>query len=61
MPDNNLQMYTQKELLGLLKVSRTTFWRMRKEEDFPEPVPFGESVKRWWGSEVEEWMKKRRA
>ena len=33
------QLVTLKELENLLKVSRTTLWKLRDSDEFPEPVP----------------------
>ena len=41
---------------GLLKVSRTTLWRMVKAGDFPPPLNISKGVKGWRLSTVHEWL-----
>mgnify|MGYP002642026934 CR=1 FL=1 len=39
------------------KMSTTTFWRLRKQTDFPEAVKIqGTSIKGWYESEVDQWI-----
>lgn len=60
MSADDLKYLTQKDLCRSLDVSRTTFWRLRKEEGFPKPVHLVGRVWRWKDSEVKEWMEQRR-
>ena len=41
---------------GLLKVSRTTLWRMVKAGDFPPPMQVSKGIKAWKLSTVHEWL-----
>lgn len=60
MSESNLKYRTQKELCRLLDVSRTTLWRLRKEEGFPKPVHLVGKVWRWKEAEVLAWIEQRR-
>ena len=46
---------------GLLKVSRTTLWRMVKAGDFPAPMQVSKGIKAWKLSTVHEWLNKQQA
>lgn len=41
---------------GLLKVSRTTLWRMVKAGAFPAPMQVSKGIKAWKLSTVHEWL-----
>ena len=40
-------LLTERDILARLKVSRSTFWRMRKRREFPEPLEISAGCKRW--------------
>ncbi|MBE3868275.1 helix-turn-helix transcriptional regulator [Vibrio parahaemolyticus] len=44
------------DILQMLNISRTTFWRIRKESEFPEPVKLGCRILGWPKEEVERWI-----
>lgn len=49
------ELLTLTEVLDYLKVSRPTFWRMRKHGNFPEPKRFGIS-QRWSRNEIQHFL-----
>lgn len=48
-----------KELQELTGLSRTTLWRLERNEEFPSRVPLSGSSVGWRYSEVMEWMRTR--
>ena len=48
----------QRDLMELLRISRTTLWRMMQQENFPKPVIF-RGMKRWRLEEIETWLRGR--
>ena len=51
------EILRQSEVLQITKLSRTTIWRMRKEQRFPEPLDISVGVKGWLRSDIERWMR----
>lgn len=45
-------LLTEAEVRALLRVSRSTFYRMRRKGSFPKPVQLSESIQRWRRSDV---------
>ena len=43
-----------------LKISKPTFWRLRREADFPAPIAITERVIGWPKSEIQTWLEGRR-
>jgi prophage regulatory protein len=43
-----------------LKISKPTFWRLRREADFPAPIAITERVIGWPQSEIQSWLEARR-
>ncbi|MEO6608253.1 MAG: AlpA family phage regulatory protein [Aestuariivirga sp.] len=43
----------------LANISHTTFWRIRRESDFPLPVSISPNRQGWWDNEVDAWAKAR--
>lgn len=43
-----------------MDISRSTFWRLRKNPDFPAPVILYGSLERWNAEEVEAFLNSRR-
>lgn len=42
-----------------LQISRSTFWRIRKDPNFPTPMVLFGTVERWKIEEIEEFLKSR--
>ncbi len=53
------EMLTKTEVLGLLKISRASLYRLMQTEHFPVPVKFGQRSNRWRSSEVLGWIENR--
>ncbi len=45
----------QKQVLAMIKVSRTTLWRMIKSGEFPEPNRENKRVIFWTEAQIEMW------
>ena len=41
-----------------LKISKPTFWRLRREADFPTPIAITDCV--WHQGEIQSWLEARR-
>ena len=50
------QLLTIKEILATLKVSRSTYYRIKKDPSFPPPVPHGTNMIKHWASDVDRWL-----
>ncbi|MBV7522327.1 helix-turn-helix domain-containing protein [Ensifer sp. ENS12] len=48
--------YSVKDICRILNVSRTTFWRMRRDRMFPEPAEMYGRLLRWPIPQVHEWI-----
>ena len=46
------------EICRWLKISKPTFWRLRRESDFPTPIT--ERVIGWPREEIQSWLEARR-
>jgi predicted DNA-binding transcriptional regulator AlpA len=44
----------------LIKVSRTTFWRLTRQPDFPKAFPLSPRLRGWKKSELLGWLENRR-
>jgi predicted DNA-binding transcriptional regulator AlpA len=55
-----LQLLRVAEICKLLKISKPTFWRLRRSGEFPEPTMVTERVLAWRLSEIEIWLAARR-
>src|SRR6185369_1356270 len=53
-------LLNQKELLKIMKISRSTLWRVRQEENFPKPMMVL-GCKRWCQKELQAWLDQRAA
>lgn len=42
--------------LGLLQISRTTLWRMVRDERFPSPIHLSIGVTAWRVADVRKWL-----
>lgn len=47
------------ELAGLVPLSRVTIWKMRRANDFPQPVKLSPNRVGWKLSAVREWIASR--
>lgn len=52
------QMLTDKEVANVLKLSRSSVWRLAKLGNLPSPVKVGLNAARWKQSELKAWMEK---
>jgi len=43
-----------------LKISKPTFWRLRRSPDFPTPMRITERVIGWQRHEIQSWLEARR-
>ena len=53
-----------RDVLTLLRVSKTTLWRLRRQAGFPQPIQLGPPGSRlfgWRRADVEEWLDSRPA
>jgi excisionase family DNA binding protein len=57
LTDNDLdEMLTDKEVAGVLKLSRSSVWRLAKLGKLPQPMKVGIRTARWKKSELKAWM-----
>jgi prophage regulatory protein len=58
----NLDTPPKDQLIGiddvqvLLGASKATIWRWAAEGIFPKPIPLSRQMRRWWRSEVNDWI-----
>lgn len=50
-----------KEVIALTSLSKTTIYRLARQNEFPQPVPLGGRAVAWLESEVHNWMEARLA
>jgi prophage regulatory protein len=43
-----------------LKISKPTFWRLRRQTDFPSPIAISDRVLGWPPAEIQAWLDARR-
>ena len=55
----NKEILNIKEVCEYLSITRTTLWRLEKEESFPKPIMIL-SQKKWKRSEIDEYLEKTR-
>lgn len=55
-----LQLLRIADICGLLRISKPTFWRMRKDPAFPSPAAISPGVVGWYASDIETWVSSRR-
>ncbi len=53
---DSLQFLRVNDICRLLRISKPTFWRLRRTQDFPKPTHLTERVIAWNRREVEEWL-----
>lgn len=51
-----LQLLRIADLCRLLRVSKPTLWRMRRNPAFPRPAHISPGVMGWYASEIEVWL-----
>ena len=54
-------LLSMREVLALLRVSRSTLTRWIREGAFPRPVKLGKRAVRWRRSDIEGWLKELQA
>lgn len=55
-----LQLLRIADICRLLRISKPTFWRMRKDPAFPSPADISPGVVGWYASDIETWVSSRR-
>jgi predicted DNA-binding transcriptional regulator AlpA len=51
----DVQMLTLREVESILKIGRSTFWRIRNSRGFPPAIRVGRS-KRWRLADIHKWQ-----
>ena len=51
-----LQLLRVSDICRLLRISKPTFWRLRRRQDFPKPTHLTDRVIAWSKGEVEAWL-----
>ena len=49
-------IYREKDVLGMLSISKATLWRWRRDGEFPHPIQLGPNTVGWRRADVEEWL-----
>lgn len=55
-----LQLLRIADICRLLRISKPTFWRMRRNPEFPRPAELSIGVVAWYASDIQDWIDKRR-
>lgn len=55
--ENKENKLTLNQLANKLKISRTTLWRYRKFNGFPQPLPEKGNKRLWSIKAIKEWLK----
>lgn len=55
-----LQLLRIEDVCRMLRISKPTFWRLRRRADFPEPTAVTERVMAWNGSDIQRWLQQRK-
>lgn len=50
------QLLTMYDVLAMLSISRTTFYRVRAEVGFPAPITLGDRAVRWHRQAIMDWI-----
>lgn len=53
---DSLQFLRVNDICRLLRISKPTFWRLRRTQDFPKPTHLTDRVIAWNKGEVEAWL-----
>ena len=56
-----IAIYREKDVLGMLSISKATLWRWRRDGQFPNPVRLGPNSVGWHRKDVHEWLSSRPA
>jgi predicted DNA-binding transcriptional regulator AlpA len=59
-PFQSMQLLRIDDVCRLLRISKPTFWRLRRRTDFPEPTAVTERVMAWSGRDIQAWIERRR-
>lgn len=51
-----LKILTTKEVMNILGVKATTFIKIKKEHNFPQPIPLTAKGHRYFESDIENWL-----
>ena len=54
-----IELMTTKELVAMLKISRSSINKIIKEEGFPKPVIIGQRKKYWRVNDINAWLSAR--
>ncbi|KQT52243.1 MULTISPECIES: helix-turn-helix transcriptional regulator [unclassified Aureimonas] len=49
------------EVCELMKVGRTTLWKLERTTAFPKPITFGMRMKRWREAEIQRYIDRQSA
>jgi predicted DNA-binding transcriptional regulator AlpA len=52
----NIELIRAKQLAKLLGISITTIWRMRRNEQIPQPMRLGSRMIAWDRAVIEQWI-----
>ena len=55
----NIQILRQAEVEAKLRMSHTSFWRLRKKSDFPKPIALGPRTIGWREDAIDIWLMKK--
>lgn len=55
-----MQLLRIDDICQLLRISKPTFWRLRRRADFPQPTAVTDRVIGWYPSEIRTWLDQRR-
>ncbi|MGD9598478.1 MAG: helix-turn-helix transcriptional regulator [Steroidobacteraceae bacterium] len=55
-----MQLLRIADICRLFRISKPTFWRMRKDPAFPSPADISPGVVGWYASDIETWVNSRR-
>lgn len=56
MQSENTKLLTIREVCSILRLGRTAFWRLAKEDNFPSPVQISRNRKAYLLVEIEDWI-----
>ncbi len=60
MEEITSKFYTPSQVEAILQCSRSTVYKLMKEENLPEPVKFGARCRRWRVTEIDQWCEEHR-
>lgn len=59
-PLRAMQLLRIDDICQILRISKPTFWRLRRRADFPQPTAVTDRVIGWHPSEIRAWLDQRR-